>query len=304
MRPATDIRFHTKEKKRGYAPAFFISLCLLPPLFFAGKGALFLFSGLLFLLSAVSLPALKHKESIRIRPRHFFGLLVSVFLFLLTLLAVRLTRLEGMLPRWCGAFLSHYLLYLCSVFFGILLAAWYAISHPPKREADCLIILGCALSNKELTPILKARADCALSWYRDQLRQGRTPPLLIPSGGQGPDESTSEAAAIRDYLLQNKVPDEHIRIEDRSRNTKENMEFSLHIAKACFPHPRCLFATTNYHLFRSSLFARRVGMSGCGIGAPTKWYYWAGAFAREFIGILSATWPIHAAAAVLLCIIL
>ena len=47
------------------------------------------------------------------------------------------------------------------------------------------------------------------------------------------------------------------------------------------------FATTNYHVFRSGLMARRVKMRAVGMGAKTKWYFWPNAAVREFVGILT-----------------
>ncbi len=288
-------------KKRGFGPAFFVSLCLFPLMAFLGRAILYVGAGLLLVLSGCSLFALQRRESLSLRPRHFFGVLAGAVLFFLSLGSFFLSeffRAGGWaLFEWSGRLLTLFLFYLYAIFFGVLIVSgWYA-AFPPRVEADCIIILGCALSGRNLTPILKKRTDRALFWYRRQIRQGKRPPLLIPSGGRGADEPISEAAAIRSYLIQKGVPAEHIRIEDRSRNTKENMEFSFSMAKQQLQDPNCIFATTNYHLFRSALWARRAGMSGWGIGAPTKWYYWPGAFIREFVGILYVTWPIHGAAA-------
>ena len=47
------------------------------------------------------------------------------------------------------------------------------------------------------------------------------------------------------------------------------------------------FSTTNYHVFRSGLMARRVGMDAVGMGSRTKWYFWPNAAVREFVGLLT-----------------
>jgi uncharacterized SAM-binding protein YcdF (DUF218 family) len=47
------------------------------------------------------------------------------------------------------------------------------------------------------------------------------------------------------------------------------------------------FFTTNYHVFRAGLKARRVKMRAVGMGAPTKWYFWPNAAVREFVGLLT-----------------
>ncbi len=45
------------------------------------------------------------------------------------------------------------------------------------------------------------------------------------------------------------------------------------------------YITTNYHVLRSGILARKAGISAEGLGSPTKWYYWPNAFIREFIAI-------------------
>ena len=53
------------------------------------------------------------------------------------------------------------------------------------------------------------------------------------------------------------------------------------------PNGKVAFATTNYHVFRSGLCARRVKMRAVGMGAKTKWYFWPNAAVREFVGLLT-----------------
>ena len=76
--------------------------------------------------------------------------------------------------------------------------------------------------------------------------------------------------------------------EDRSKDTFENMKFSKEKIMAADPGAKIAFATTNYHVFRSGLFARRVKMRAVGMGAKTKWYFWPNAAVREFVGLLSS----------------
>ncbi|MGX8703520.1 MAG: YdcF family protein, partial [bacterium] len=47
------------------------------------------------------------------------------------------------------------------------------------------------------------------------------------------------------------------------------------------------FSTTNYHVFRSGLKARRVKMRAQGMGCKSKWYFWPNAAVREFVGLLT-----------------
>lgn len=283
----------TEEKKRGIVPAFLLCLFLLPVWFFTEKWLLNVFLLTFLLLSSLSLLLLKYHNCLTIRPRHYMGIIFSLSMLILSLFSSLLERSTLHLHYCFGNGLFLICSYLFSLFVSILLVTLCYLSQPPNTEVDCIIILGCALYGEELTPLLKARTDFALHWYHTQIHQKKRTPLLIPSGGQGMDEAISEALAIQRYLLKKGIPPHHIRMECHSHTTKENMEYSIRIAREYTPHPRCLFSTTSYHVFRSTFWSRKAGMNGLGIGAPTKWYYWPSAFTREFIGILSATWPIH-----------
>ena len=112
---------------------------------------------------------------------------------------------------------------------------------------------------------------------------------FIPSGGQGNDESTSEAEAMRRFLLKKGVDGERIVPEEKSKNTRQNFKFSKKLIKD--NNAQVAFATTGYHVFRSGVLAREAGLHAEGIGAKTKWYYYIPATIREFIAeIVSEKW--------------
>ena len=108
----------------------------------------------------------------------------------------------------------------------------------------------------------------------------------MPSGGQGTDERISESLCMHNYLREQGVPEEHILMEDRSRNTYENMKFSKELIDKRNAAARVAYSTTNYHVFRSGMMARRVKMRAQGMGSKTKWYFWPNAAVREFAGLL------------------
>lgn len=184
-------------------------------------------------------------------------------------------------------FASVYLYFECMLI-GTIIANVIVVSYEPDPDRDFVIIPGCGIRKDGTpTPLLKGRCDRALRFYKKQLRKTGKAPILIPSGGQGPDEAVSESEAMTNYLLEKGVPAEHILIEDRSKSTRENMRFSKEIIQKVNPQGKIAYATTNYHVFRSGLMARRVKMRAVGMGARTKWYFWPNAAVREFVGILT-----------------
>ena len=68
----------------------------------------------------------------------------------------------------------------------------------------------------------------------------------------------------------------------------QKLKFSKQKIEAVNPQGKVTYATTNFHVFRSGIYARRAKMKAIGIGAKTKWYFWPNASVRELGGLLIA----------------
>ena len=184
-------------------------------------------------------------------------------------------------------FAAVYIYFECMLI-GAIAANAIAARYEPEPDKDFLIILGCGIRKDGTpTPLLCGRIDRALTFAEKQKARTGKEPVFVTSGGQGPDEVISESAAMKRYLMQQGVPEERIIEEDRSTDTAENMRFSKEKILARDPDGKIAFSTTNYHVFRSGLYARRVKMRAVGMGAKTKWYFWPNAAVREFVGLLT-----------------
>lgn len=174
---------------------------------------------------------------------------------------------------------------------GVCTCAYGAAKHRPAFPRDFLIILGCGLrADGTPLPLLAGRVDAARSYAEEQEEAGHAPARFVPSGGQGSDEPWSEAEAMRRYLVDKGVADERILPEGRSTNTRENFAFSAEVIAQAGggDDARIAFSTTNYHVFRSYIYAHDAGLAAEGIAAPTKLYFWPNAFLREFAGLLAS----------------
>lgn len=184
--------------------------------------------------------------------------------------------------------LSAVFLYFECMLIGTIVADAITARHEPEKDKDFIIILGCGLRKDGTpTPLLKGRIDRAIAFYEKQKAKTGKEPTFITSGGKGPDEILSESASMKNYLIDHGIPEERVIEEDRSENTFENMKYSKEIIQSLDPDAKIAFSTTNYHVFRSGLFARRVKMRAVGMGAGSKWYFWPNAAVREFIGLLT-----------------
>lgn len=157
-------------------------------------------------------------------------------------------------------------------------------------DADFVVVLGSGLRDGvQVTPLLASRLERgrqvqAVLAARGTTRDG-TGPMMIVSGGKGGDERLSEAEAMARYLAERGVPAGRVIREDRSRSTEENLKFSKAIMERSWPDYRCIIVTSNFHVFRAAIIARRVGVNGQVTAARTAGYYWPSAMLREFAAV-------------------
>ena len=182
---------------------------------------------------------------------------------------------------------SFYLYFECMMI-GSIAAGLIAALHEPEPDKDIVIILGYSLREGEISEsILQERVDRAIRFRVKQLRETGKDLIFITSGGKGTDETLSESRWMHDYLIQQGIPENIVTEEDQSTTTHENMRFSKVKIQEINPKAKIAFSTSNYHVFRSGLYARREKIRAVGMGAGTKWYFWPNASVREFGGILS-----------------
>lgn len=205
-------------------------------------------------------------------------------------------------PVWVGVGtaaggLAGYLafLFLCFVCYAFLYGRLRV-----HREADFVVVLGSGLvGGSTVPPLLASRLRRAQSVHARLAERGAAP-VIITSGGQGPDEDLPESHAMADDLIAHGFPAGLIEREDRSTTTDENLRFSKAIMEKTKPDYRCVIVTNNYHAFRAALTARRTGIRGQVVGSPTAAYFWPTATIREFAAVLVAYRRTNAAICLLL----
>ena len=213
----------------------------------------------------------KH-EGIRIT--RFLG--VPVFIFGILSILVSKIRVVGVT--------AFFLQWLMLAYF---IMSYMAVKRKVEYDKDFIIILGCSISKKGgLLPLLKQRTNKAIRFAWDQEIATGKMAKYVPSGGQGNDEVISEGSAIELYLLSHGAENYEVYAEKKSMNTYENMLYSKRIIDEVDSDAKVAFATTNYHVFRSGILARKVGLNAEGIASSTKWYYWPAALIREYVAFL------------------
>ena len=181
-------------------------------------------------------------------------------------------------------FIDYSYLIFGFAFAGFMLYSILYLFIPKKKHYDFIIIHGAGLlGGEKVTPLLKRRIDKAVEAYH----KSKNPHIkIIASGGQGADEKISEAQAIVNYLLEETdVPREAIILEDKSTTTYENLLYAKELGEKLVAKPQFLFVTNDYHVFRTSTYARKLKMKGDGLGCRTAGYYIPSAFIREYVAL-------------------
>lgn len=196
--------------------------------------------------------------------------------------------------------LAALLFFLCS-YFGVVFVVFlaYAVAYGRMKHTlkpVAVVILGSQIINGKVPPLLRSRLDKGLEIYQEAAPENS--PLLIPSGGQGADESRPEGVAMAEYLMAAGAPEQHVVAENQAVNTAQNLRFSAALAKEQGREGEMVVVTNNYHVLRAALLSRKLGIDAQVVGSPTARYFLPSAFLREFVAILKEHKILHA----LMCI--
>lgn len=137
----------------------------------------------------------------------------------------------------------------------------------PKEHCDYVVVLGAKVRPDGPSVSLMDRI-CAAADYMTEHPEV----TAIVSGGKGADEPMTEAQCMYDELVGLGIDPSRIWVEDQATSTWENLHFSLNlIQENTGTRPEKIgIVSSEYHLFRASLFADACGVEAVGIPAPTS----------------------------------
>ena len=121
-----------------------------------------------------------------------------------------------------------------------------------RSDLDYIIVLGAHVNGTKLTLALLERVRRALLYLEENPGT-----KAVLSGGRGDGERISEAEAMYRYLTEHGISPERLIKEERSTNTKENLDFSLAVS-GDLEHSVGV-VTNNFHVFRGVAIGRKCG---------------------------------------------
>lgn len=144
------------------------------------------------------------------------------------------------------------------VAFGALFGAVLYGSHDHiQGDPQVMVILGCQVKPWGPSILLQDRLDEALGYLEDHPDM-----TVVVSGGQGPDEPSTEARAMADYLIEQGIPEQNILLEDQSHNTVQNFQKTRELLEGegyDLKETEVLVVSNGFHLTRARMLAERTG---------------------------------------------
>lgn len=137
-------------------------------------------------------------------------------------------------------------------------------NHLKPKLTQNLIVLGAQIEGDQPGIFLKARLDKAVLRFN----QGGINYIIV-SGGRNNHEQLSEAVVMKEYLLNQGIPQNQILIEDHSKNTRENIVNSKKIIDE-MGLKNIGIVSNDFHLRRAGIFAERQGISPSYFGVYIK----------------------------------
>ena len=147
---------------------------------------------------------------------------------------------------------------------GVAYAVYRQARQAELAPADAIVVMGAAQYNGRPSPVLRSRLETALDAYERGLA-----PVVIVTGGNQAGDAFTEAGTGRDYLVDQGVPSEAILVDDRSTNSEQNLRNAAALARER-GITSVLIVSDGFHLFRSKMIARDLGLDATGIPAATS----------------------------------
>ena len=165
---------------------------------------------------------------------------------LFTRIRAKAAKVIGWILRILVCCVTAVILFFC----GKVLAGSVIRSSVPS---DAVIVLGMALEDGKPMPDLISRLDTAEKYLADH------PDAVLYLTGGNPDESgKTEAAAMREILLERGITDEHMVLEDQAKSTEANFKNTAELVDPASP---IVLISSNYHMDRAVKSAKSAGFT-------------------------------------------
>lgn len=173
------------------------------------------------------------------------------------------------------AFICIFMLVFCTTLLAII-----TNSKAKAKNAKTVIVLGCRVLGTKPSRALTGRCKAAYDYLLENENA-----IAILSGGQGSDESISEAQCMKNILTNLGIDESRLILESKSTNTNENIKLSKEIIQQNNLSNSIAIVSSEYHILRAKMIAKSHNLKVEGISCKSYRFLRVPYFFREVFGI-------------------
>lgn len=161
---------------------------------------------------------------------------------------------------------------------GTVLMAKGAMNAPTQNTTA--VVLGCKANGENPSRMLLKRLKAARKFLEENPEV-----KCIVSGGQGADETISEAKCMYLWLVKNGISADRIIMEDKSTSTRENLLYSREIIDENGLCRDITIITNEFHQYRAGLVADSLGLKHFAVNGMSPIVLFPTYYVRELMAI-------------------
>ena len=144
-----------------------------------------------------------------------------------------------------------------------------------------VVVLGCKANGEYPSRMLLKRLQATKKFLEENPEA-----KCIVSGGQGSDETISEAKCMQGWLVKNGINSDRIFMEDKSTSTRENLLFSKAIIERENLNSEITIVTNEFHQYRAGRIADALGIEHGAVSGMTPVVLFPTYYVRELFAIV------------------
>lgn len=180
-------------------------------------------------------------------------------------------------------FRNIFVVSLCLELLFVGFLAYYGNVDNTDYTEDAVIVLGAGVRGDQITMPLWHRLTAAVSYH-----EKNPDAYIVVTGGQGAQETVTEAYAMEKYLIKRGVDPDKIIKEEQATSTEENMRFSKAILDEKLGNDYSVVVITNhFHIYRGVAIAQKEGfLDVTHMHGGLEWYNVIPNYLRETLAVL------------------
>ena len=236
--------------------------------------------GFLFLLYFIGIKAIFYNTSFST-----FWAVIGAILILIGLNTNKILDFFSSLPKLIKHIILILLVLLTIIYVLLQSLIIFNGFYKDTTKPDYAIVLGAGLIGDKISTSLYYRLMAAVEFHNIY------PDVkIVVSGGQGPDELISEAAAMKNFLIEKGVKEDNIIMEDKSTTTYENFLYTKDKLHSLDNREMLSVTviTNNFHMFRAKTLSKRLGFKTYGYPGKTHKFLAPNFFVREVPAVIKS----------------